>query len=104
MTSPEMREAALKLIRQGHKRIFLVSGQLPNADVDYLAEAISILYTLFDGVGEIHSVNVNVGPLESSQYQVLQRTPMWAPSSSIRTPTMRPATVRPMCRAQQATT
>ena len=72
MTSPEMRESALKLIRQGHKRIFLVSGQLPNADVDYLAEAISILYTLFDGVGEIHSVNVNVGPLESSQYQVLQ--------------------------------
>ncbi|WP_394027146.1 radical SAM protein [Desulfovibrio falkowii] len=71
MTSPEMREAALRLIRQGHKRIFLVSGQLPNADVEYLAEAISILYTVFDGVGEIHSVNVNVGPLESAQYETL---------------------------------
>ncbi|MDD4701576.1 MAG: radical SAM protein [Desulfovibrio sp.] len=71
MTSPEMRQAALKIIRQGHKRIFLVSGQLPNADVDYLAEAISILYTVFDGVGEIHSVNVNVGPLDPAQYQTL---------------------------------
>ena len=33
MTSPEMREAAGKADRQGHKRIVLVSGQLPNADV-----------------------------------------------------------------------
>ena len=71
MTSPEMREAALKLIRQGHKRIFLVSGQLPNADVEYLAEAISILYTAFDGVGEVHSVNVNVGALEAHEYAAL---------------------------------
>ena len=71
MTSPEMREAALKLIRQGHKRIFLVSGQLPNADIEYLAEAISILYTAFDGVGEVHSVNVNVGALESHEYAAL---------------------------------
>ena len=71
MTSPEMREAALKLIRQGHKRIFLVSGQLPNADIEYLSEAISILYTAFDGVGDVHSVNVNVGALESHEYAAL---------------------------------
>ena len=71
MTSPEIREAGLKLARQGHKRVFLVSGQLPNADVEYLAEAVSILYTVFDGVGEIHSVNVNVGPLNAEQYPVL---------------------------------
>ena len=71
MTSPEMRQAALKLIRQGHKRIFLVSGQLPNADIEYLAEAISILYTAFDGVGEVHSVNVNVGALAAHEYAAL---------------------------------
>ena len=57
MTSPEMREAAGKLIRQGHKRIVLVSGQLPNADVEYLAEAISIMYTVFDGHGEVRPIN-----------------------------------------------
>ena len=71
MTSPEMREAAGKLIRQGHKRIVLVSGQLPNADVEYLAEAISIMYTVFDGHGEVRRVNVNVGPLNADQYSVL---------------------------------
>jgi Thiamine biosynthesis enzyme ThiH and related uncharacterized enzymes len=71
MTSPEIREAGLKLIRQGHKRIFLVSGQLPNADIEYLAEAISILYTVFDGVGEVHSVSVNVGALKAAEYAAL---------------------------------
>lgn len=71
MTSPEMREAALKFIRQGHKRIILVSGQLPNADVEYLTEAISILYTVFDGVGEVHSVSVDVGALTAPEYAAL---------------------------------
>lgn len=72
MTPPEMREAGRKLIRQGHKRVILVSGQLPNADVEYLAEAVSVLYTLFDGLGEIRRVNVNVGPLRPEEYAVLQ--------------------------------
>ena len=49
----------------------LVSGQLPNADVEYLAEAISIMYTVFDGHGEVRRVNVNVGPLNADQYSVL---------------------------------
>ena len=72
MTPPEMREAGHKLIRQGHKRVILVSGQLPNADVEYLAEAVSVLYTVFDGMGEIRRVNVNVGPLQPEDYAVLQ--------------------------------
>ena len=42
MTPPEMREAGRKLIRQGHKRVILVSGQLPNAEVEYLEEAVSV--------------------------------------------------------------
>ena len=72
MTSPEISEAGRKLIRQGHKRVFLVTGQLPNADVEYLAEAVSILYTLYEGDGEIRRVNVNVGPLAADQYDILR--------------------------------
>lgn len=72
MTSPEIREAGKKLISQGHKRVIVVSGQLPNADVEYLAEAVSILCTVFDGRGEIRRVNVAVGPLEADQYPVLR--------------------------------
>lgn len=72
MTSVDIREAARKLIRQGHKRVFLVTGQLPNADIEYLAEAISILYTVYDGDGEIRRVNVNVGPLRAEEYAELR--------------------------------
>lgn len=73
MTSVDIRDAARKLVRQGHKRVFLVTGQLPNADIEYLAEAISILYTVYDeSDGEIRRVNVNVGPLSAADYAELR--------------------------------
>jgi 2-iminoacetate synthase len=51
--------------------VFLVSGQLPNADIEYLAEAASILHTVYDRGGEIRCVNLNTGPLEAFQYAAL---------------------------------
>lgn len=71
MGQQEIREAGRKLIRQGHKRVFLVSGQLTHADVSYLVEAVNSLYTVFDGTGEIRCVNVDVGALDAAQYPAL---------------------------------
>ncbi len=73
MNLKEMRESGLKLARQGHKRIFLVTGQLPNADIEYLVGAIRVLYSIFEGKDEIRRVNVNVGPLDADDYAVLQQ-------------------------------
>ncbi len=73
MTPPEMREAALHLVRQGHKRVILVSGQLPNADVEYLAEAVSVMYTVYDDLGELRRVNINAGMLSEEDFRTLVR-------------------------------
>ena len=73
MNLKEMRESGLKLARQGHKRVFLVTGQLPNADIEYLVGAIRVLYSIFEGKDEIRRVNVNVGPLDADDYAVLQK-------------------------------
>ena len=73
MSLREMRESGLKLAKQGHKRVFLVTGQLPNADIEYLVGAIRVLYSIFEGSDEIRRVNVNVGPLDSEDYAVLQQ-------------------------------
>lgn len=73
MTPPEMREAALHLIRQGHKRVILVSGQLPNADVEYLTEAVSIMYTVYEDMGELRRVNINAGLLSADDFRTLVR-------------------------------
>ncbi|MCR5814465.1 MAG: [FeFe] hydrogenase H-cluster radical SAM maturase HydG [Desulfovibrio sp.] len=73
MNLKEMRESGLKLARQGHKRVFLVTGQLPNADIEYLVDAIRVFYSIFEGKDEIRRVNVNVGPLDADDYAVLQQ-------------------------------
>ena len=64
----EIREAGRKLLRQGHKRLVLTSGQMDTTDVSYLAEAINILFRLFEGPGEIRRVNVNVGALGKEEF------------------------------------
>lgn len=70
----ELREAGRKLIRQGHKRIILTSGQATQAGVEYYAEAISALHRLADGNGEIRRVNVDFGMLDPSEYAPLKET------------------------------
>lgn len=74
LTPPELREAARKLIRQGHKRVVLVSGQSTDADVEYWAEAVTALERLFDGMGEIRRVNLDLGVLTDKEYALLRQT------------------------------
>lgn len=63
LAPPELREAGRKLIRQGHKRIVLVSGQATDDSAAYCAEAIGALERLFEGSGEIRRVNLDLGVL-----------------------------------------
>lgn len=70
----ELREAGLKLIRQGHKRIVLVSGQADHAEVEYIAEAAEALFRLSEGPGEIRRINLDIGVLEPDEYSLLQNT------------------------------
>lgn len=70
----ELREATRKLIRQGHKRIVLVSGQAAHYDIDYYAEAVDAIGRLYDGTGEIRRVNLDLGALEPDNYAVMKDT------------------------------
>ncbi len=70
----QVRDAARRLIRQGHKRLVLVSGQATESDVEYYAEVIDALYGLFEGNGELRRVNLDIGALTPEEYAVLKRT------------------------------
>lgn len=70
----ELREATLKLIRQGQKRLVLVSGQEINPDVEYLAEAAEAIFHVADGSGEIRRINLDTGALAPSEYTILKDT------------------------------
>ena len=74
LTINEIRDGGKRLIRQGQKRIVLVSGQTEKVEVNYFAEAIDALSRLYDGTGEIRRINLDIGALEPSDYEVLQPT------------------------------
>lgn len=70
----EIREAGRKLIRQGHKRIILTSGQMEKLDLPYYTDAINALFRLFEGPGEIRRINLNIGDLSPEEYSELSQT------------------------------
>lgn len=74
LTPAQIREAADDLIRQGHKRVVLVSGQSARPDMAYFAEAIEILGRVAVGQGEIRRVNIDIGALEPGEYEELKGT------------------------------
>lgn len=78
LDNTELREAGRKLIRQGHKRVIIVAGQMDNLDINYYADAINTLFRLFEGNGEIRRINLNAGALTGEEYAELAQTEVGA--------------------------
>jgi len=69
----EIQEQASLLIRMGHKRILLESGEHPENSVDYVCDAIKAIYGTKVGNGEIRRVNVNIAATTTENYRKLKR-------------------------------
>lgn len=69
----EVREAGLKLIRQGHKRVVLVSSHARPEDIEYIAGICATLRKLSDGRGEIRLVNLDIGNIGPEGYAILNQ-------------------------------
>lgn len=74
LTQEEIAGEVEILVKQGHKRILLVSGEsYPGADgFDYILKAIDTIYRTKAGNGEIRRVNVNIAPLPLEQFRRLK--------------------------------
>lgn len=74
LTQEEISEEVQVLIKQGHKRLLMVSGeaQATAGGLDYLIESIRTIYAARNGTGQIRRVNVNVAPLSFDQYRRLK--------------------------------
>ncbi|MCX7805016.1 MAG: [FeFe] hydrogenase H-cluster radical SAM maturase HydG [Planctomycetota bacterium] len=61
------------LVRQGHKRVLLVAGEAyPERGLDYILDAIAVIYRTKSGRGEIRRVNVNIAPLSVEEFRRLK--------------------------------
>jgi 2-iminoacetate synthase len=73
LTQPEIAEETRILIRQGHKRVLLVSGEaLPPQGFQYILDSIATIYDTRVGPGEIRRVNVNLAPQDVERFKQLK--------------------------------
>lgn len=72
LSEEEIAAEVRALTRQGHKRLLLVAGESPAADLDYIVRAIHRVYAERHGPDEIRRVNVNIAPLTVDEYRVLR--------------------------------
>jgi 2-iminoacetate synthase len=74
LTQKEIAEETRILIRQGHKRILMVSGEaLPPEGFQYLLDSIATIYSTRVGPGEIRRVNVNLAPQTTERFRLLKQ-------------------------------
>jgi 2-iminoacetate synthase len=73
LTQEEIAEETRILIRQGHKRILMVSGEaLPEQGFQYILDSIATIYATKVGPGEIRRVNVNLAPQNVERFRPLK--------------------------------
>lgn len=64
LTQEEIRQNVEALVKDGHKRVLLVSGEgLGESALDYSVKAIETIYSVKLGYGEIRRININIAPL-----------------------------------------
>ncbi|MFA6003722.1 MAG: [FeFe] hydrogenase H-cluster radical SAM maturase HydG [Elusimicrobiota bacterium] len=73
LNQDEVRAEAEALIRQGHKRILLVSGEAyPKDGLKYIFDCIRTVYSVHLPQGNIRRVNVNIAPLSVEEFRELE--------------------------------
>lgn len=73
LTQEEIAEETRILIRQGHKRVLMVSGEaLPPEGFQYILDSIATVYNTKVGPGEIRRVNVNLAPQTTERFRLLK--------------------------------
>ncbi|MGD0546586.1 MAG: [FeFe] hydrogenase H-cluster radical SAM maturase HydG [Terracidiphilus sp.] len=73
LTQQEIAEETRIIIKQGHKRILMVSGEaLPPQGFRYVLDSIATIYSTHVGPGEIRRVNVNLAPLTVECFRLLK--------------------------------
>ncbi|MCP4151638.1 MAG: [FeFe] hydrogenase H-cluster radical SAM maturase HydG [bacterium] len=73
LTMDEVRHETENLVKEGHKRVLLVSGEgLGKTALDYSLEAIDTIYSVKVGNGEIRRININIAPLSVEGFKRLK--------------------------------
>jgi 2-iminoacetate synthase len=68
----QIRKDTESLIREGHKRILLLSGESGHYPLSYTMDAIESIYSAEVNGSKIRRVNVEIAPMETSDFRTLK--------------------------------
>ncbi|MCP4481379.1 MAG: [FeFe] hydrogenase H-cluster radical SAM maturase HydG [bacterium] len=75
LSQEQIKEDTLNILKQGHKRILLVSGEAWNKEYfDYILDSIRTIYSVEYQGERIRRINVNIAPLEASEFKRLKKS------------------------------
>ncbi|MEE8574810.1 MAG: [FeFe] hydrogenase H-cluster radical SAM maturase HydG, partial [Thermodesulfobacteriota bacterium] len=73
LSTEEIASEVKALTRMGHKRLLLECGEDPDRNtIDYVAGAISTIYSTVSPAGKIRRVNVNIAPPDIEGFKILK--------------------------------
>jgi 2-iminoacetate synthase len=76
LSPKEIKEQAEILLRKGHKRILMVSGEMASSqeNIDYYVEAVKAIYDAEYKGNKIKRVNINIAPMGVEQFKRLKQS------------------------------
>lgn len=73
LTMEQVKTETENLVRDGHKRVLLVSGEgLGRQALEYSLQAIDTIYSVKVGTGSIRRININIAPLKVEDFKRLK--------------------------------
>jgi 2-iminoacetate synthase len=76
LSPKEIKEQAEILLKRGHKRILIVSGEMTSSkeNIDYYVDAVKAIYNAEYKDNKIKRVNINVAPMNIEQFKRLKQS------------------------------
>ena len=70
----EIEAETRTLLREGHKRLLMLSGESASSPLEYFLEAIETVYGVREGQDHVRRINVEIAPLSVSDFARLKAT------------------------------
>ena len=72
LTTTELHEQILNMLKMGHKRTIAVFGEHPHYGPEYIAECVRQIYSVQYQNSSIRRVNINASPLSHEGYRIVK--------------------------------
>ena len=74
LDTKEIEAEVHSLLREGHKRLLMLSGESADSPLDYFLEAIETAYRVREGSNYVRRINVEIAPLSVADFASLKAT------------------------------